>query len=180
MKRNVILIADFVLKSQFVLSFGIISLGRLVRILEAKSKYWNFTRFLCCMIVCSGKEWGLSMKCNRLEVKRISLEENHVPWGQRFWKAFHFLPLALVFVNPPANPCPLKSVYRGRLHLCYRWQAGREILPFKVLVCVLFIATKPEFRLCCFWKTKSNSKELRFFISHTSFLHRQCWWSDGG
>lgn len=33
-----------------------------------------------------------------------------------FGRTFSFLPLALVFVNPPANPCPLKGVYMGRQH----------------------------------------------------------------
>lgn len=44
--------------------------------------------FLWCMIVCLGKEWGLRTKYNRLEVKRVSVQGNYIPWGQMFWKAF--------------------------------------------------------------------------------------------
>lgn len=53
---------------------------------------------------CLGKKWGLSAKCNSLEVKRISLEGDHIPWGQMFWKVFPLPAFGIGFCKSTCKP----------------------------------------------------------------------------
>lgn len=109
--------------------------------------------------------------------------ESCSPRTDVFGTTFPFLPLALFFCDSTCKPLSSDGcVYREAALTLQRTAWQGEILPFKILACVPFIATKPEFHLCCSWRRMSNSRELGFFqpIPQTSPWHRECWWSEAG